>query len=1113
MSDSIVFEILDVVLELEPELRAAYLEQVCADDAELRRTVLALIEASERSEGFLRVASEPKHPESIGPYRIVRELGRGSSGVVYLAEDDRLRRQIALKTFPPGWSAEPSRKRMLREEARALAALTQPNVAHVYSLEEAAPHAEPGAPSEPFVFITMELVDGVTLAERLWKDRLCVEDTLEIGRQIAAAIEAAHRAGLVHRDLKPQNVMITTEGWVKVLDFGLATLAPDRSGPVSEVSGANPDPALQSPAFQGTPGYMSPEQIEGGAIDERADVWAFGCILFECLAGHPAIEGHTVSERIERTKTGTVEWHRLGGASAHDDEKAHVNCVPRVEALLRRCLDPDVDERLRFVAEARRVIDEELLRIRSARFAYVADAPPRHRSIGRLPVLRGEFVGREEVLRDLENSCTDHRLMTITGFGGAGKTRTALELGLRVRDRFPDGVWFVELAELTDGRGIAETVARVLDLRNATEGDLDIAVLERLCDQSALIIVDNCEHVADEVAAFLSRLLDDCPRIHVVATSREALNLPGEQVHPLGPMRLPDDGSVGAEAAGNEAVRLFATRARARHPSFALDDQGVALVARICRRLDGLPLAIELAAGQIHALSLEELTERIGDSRFLTSSARSGVARHQSLDELIEWSHRLLNVAERAVFTSLSIFPGGWSLGAAEAVCAGDEMAAWEVCPTLARLVEKSLVEADTTGSRVRYRFLESVREFAARHLAAERDPASIEELKERFVEFYLNDAEPLAMERGWTDATWLARVQLDYGNLRRALEISRERLRVDWAMRLAVFLTRRAVQLGHWRQCQELAQEVLDLEAAAPDPSPAVSADRVLVLVRSAQSAAVLDDLPTADALLEECFSLSGDLLDPAPQARVFTAAGVVEFYRARFDVADDWQAKAERVHRELDDKAGLATNLAERARIRSVIGRHDEARAYYRESLELHRAIQDQPGAARVLMNLGRTAHLMDDHGKARALIEEALAAHRETDDSHGIAVCMMNLGDVARNADHDLERARACYGEAMQIRSRGGQKMGLCSALLHLALVATDSGQAADAAGITATVAEALGTERLARYDSVRTLVDTLRSRVETELGPAGFRRAWDDGCRVSLDQLVERLAHEL
>ena len=1109
MEESSVFDILEDALELPPAERPAFLQRCCAGAPELRRRLQDLLAADEQSGDFLRVPGARPLPGQIGGYPVLGELGRGASGVVYLAEDGELRRRIAIKTFPPGWGGNEARKRRLREEALALASVTQPNVAHVYSFEETAEASSTGD-SSTGPFITMEFVDGETLAERLRGAALGLPEALDIGRQIAAGLEAAHRVGIVHRDLKPENVKITPDGWVKILDFGLAR----------SMVGHTPD-ATVTAAFQGTPGYMSPEQIEGGPVEASADVWSLGCLLFECLHGHPAIEGESLTALIENTREGLVAWPQSTDTRRAEGLAVSSTSWVRLQTLLRTCLVRDARARTITAGQIRRALDEELLRLRSA---SLFAASPAAAHCGRLPARRGEFVGRTSTLEELAKAVEPARLVTVSGPGGAGKTRTVVELSHRIADRYPGGAWFVELSEIDAEEAspvrIAETLVRALEVREVTDHGPEHAVSEHLGGRAALLVLDNCEHLLDTVVQMVSRLIETAPSVSFVATSREPLRLPEERLFLLGSLELPRESEPEGRTRRSEAVQLFLQRAGAHDPAFRSDDQDLARVARICRRLDGLPLAIELAAAKTRALSLRELDARIEqDVRVLDTRGSLGADRHRSLDALIEWSYRLLSPSEQGVLRALSVFRGSWGLSAAEAVATGPEVPVWKVCSILGSLVEKCLVEADTSVTPVRYRLLETVRAFSElRRSVLPEEPA----IEDALVGFFVSDVQPRTAESGWTDGGWVARTNPDHANIEHAFDLALERRHLGRTLVLGVALTRRAISFGYWRSGLEtfdrvrrlLAEEATIAGDRAPsgrdrremDEEAEIGRFRVQLLANAALCAVSVDDHARADALVAEGICVAESMEDKGIWARIYSAAGVVAYYKARLDEADGWLEKAETLHRGLDE-AGLAANLAERGRIRSVSGQHDGATRYYEEALSLLRRVGDQPAIARVLVNLGRTAGLLGDPKKARELLEEALDAHRGVGDAPWMAVCWINLGDVARADGHDLPRALRCYRESARIHLRSGGKSGLCSALIGVAQILAEMGRDGEAARVLAGVRAAYHAHDLVLYDATDKPMIELRGILEAQMEKAAFEAAWRAGERQSLADVME------
>ena len=437
-------------------------------------------------------------------------------------------------------------------------------------------------------------------------------------------------------------------------------------------------------------------------------------------------------------------------------------------------------EALAVYADLRRALDDELGLDPSPELEALHDAvlrrhpdldPPavaRPRPYAPLPARLTAVLGRGEELERVAQLCRDRRLVTLTGPGGAGKTTLATEAARTVADRFPDGVVLVELAGVEDPARVPAAVVDALRLAGDAAVDPAERLVGALRGSRLLLVVDNCEHVVDACAGLLERLLTGCPSVHVLASSREALAVPGEVQLPVRPLPVPPVGAAPDELAANDAVRLFAERAWAASPAFVLDDSTLGPVAEICRRLDGLPLALELAAARVAVLPVDRIAERLSD-RFalLTAGPRTAAARHRTLQATLDWSHTLLDDEERVLFRRLAVFRGSWTLEEAEAACAGDPVPAGAVLDVLGRLVARSLV-VDAHGNDGRFRMLETVRAYAARRLdeAGER-PA----FARRHAEAVLAVAEAAApLLRGRDQHTALARLRAERDNVDAAL-------------------------------------------------------------------------------------------------------------------------------------------------------------------------------------------------------------------------------------------------------------------------------------------------------------------------------------------------------
>ena len=714
-------------------------------------------------------------------------------------------------------------------------------------------------------------------------------------------------------------------------------------------------------------------------------------------------------------------------------------------------------------------------------------ATPHQQSRHNLPERLTSLVGRSEELREVAKLVEQHRLVTVTGPGGAGKTSLALELARRLVAGYPDGVWLVELAALRDRALLGEAVAATLGLTGeaAEPGAQPPAAAERLAtfvaDKGLLLVLDNCEHLVEACAELARRLLEAGPAVRVVATSREVLGVPGEVVWPVPPLAVPAaaegapaaaDGVAGlgevageadlahpaaraAELApevlvGYDAVRLFAERASAADPGFALDEDSGPVVAELCRRLDGLPLAIELAAARVRALPPAELAARLDDRfRLLAGGGRATDPRQQTLRATVDWSWELLDDGDRRLLARLSVFSGGWTVAAAEAVCGGDGLEPGEVLEGLFRLVDRSLiVRGAAGGGPARFTMLETLRAYGAERLAVAGETQA---LADRHTAWCLELAEQAAAHR--TARPGLRLVKAEYSNLRAALDRATAAPDPDTALRLAAALgwywwTDRTVE------GRRLLAGALALADGLP-PSPQ--------LARALQAVAMLEVSLTPSAATTEAARRSGELFERfgdrwgAAFSKLLLAfaelqrtgpseagARLVEEADATFtELGDPWgeafagraRFSFETYHRglsaaaeeagqralaqfqALDDQWGVAQTQFSLAEIARARGDLEGAEAGYEAALAAAREGGPLWALLASLGGLGGLLALRGDDARSASLYAEAVALFRRTGQRRGFAHLYNELGGVARIRG-DLERARRLHAEALAI-----------------------------------------------------------------------------------------------
>jgi predicted ATPase/class 3 adenylate cyclase len=654
-----------------------------------------------------------------------------------------------------------------------------------------------------------------------------------------------------------------------------------------------------------------------------------------------------------------------------------------------------------------------------------------------LPTQATSFVGRESELASALALFTSNRLLTLTGSGGTGKTRLAIHIAADTLDRYADGAWLVDLAPITDPAAVGSTVALALHIPERPGGEVVDTLSAALRERELLLVLDNCEHLVAACARLAAALLRSCPRIKILATSREGLSVPGEALMPVPSLRVPNDDPLPPpdELQTYEAVRLFVERSAAYEPAFTLTAQNAADVVRICRRLDGIPLALELAAARVRSLSVAQLAQRLDDRfRLLTGGGRTVVARQQTLRALIDWSYDLLSDAERLLLRRLSVFINGWTLEAAEAVCAGDGLARDSVLDSLAHLVDKSLVTMRERSGVARYTMLETVREYAREKLV---DSGEAQALRQRHFDYFLERV--VDASAGPFESVAHRRLALDYENLRGALEwIGTEPNGSERELLFAGSMFGAAMVLGRGAELYRLLTTAL----ARSDPA-ARTPGRARALSGAAGLAAQRADYRTAAALGDEAIGLLR-ILGPKRDlayALVSKARALLHDPVSSSLAANEGRALLE----EIGDTWGLALACYILADGAQEHGDYAAARAGHTESLALFRKVGELPLSTGPLLSLGRLACIEGDYAGARALVGQALAIRREhtPDNPVWVAIALNSLGEVGR-CEGKAAEAAPLFEEALRLARVPGDEMIASWSLHNLGHVALHSGE---------------------------------------------------------------------
>jgi non-specific serine/threonine protein kinase len=932
-------------------------------------------------------------------------------GHVYRAHDPRLGRDVALKVLPPEFSIDPERKQRFEDEARAIAALNHPYICAIYDVGRDA----------GITYLVMEYVEGQTLRQRLKGTPVPLHELLTIAIDITEALSEAHQHGIIHRDLKPGNIMLARNG-AKLLDFGLATTLPT-------LHRATADQPAPGRAF-GTPAYMSPEQVVDGQIDPRSDVFSLGIVLYEMATGTRPFSGSTVAETMD-----AVLHHQPEAVTARNRD-----APPELERVTHKCLEKEREHRYQSARELRTALWSLNRASKSKEKRRSGHA--RHN----LPAYLTSFVGREREIEDLKRLLTEDRLLTLTGSAGCGKTRLCVRIASEVVRGFSGGVWLTELAPVSDPELVPQAVARAVGVQEEAGRSLLQQLVDFVDAKQLLLVLDNCEHLTAACATLVETLLKSSTGLRVLVTSREPLRVSGERVWQVPPLSFPDAARDVRlpEAARYEAVRLFVERAQCVC-SFDLDEPNVAKVAEICQRLDGIPLALEMAAARLNVISLDQIANRLEDRfRLLSRSVPTPLRRQYTLQATIDWSYNLLSPTERTLFERLAVFAGNFSLEAAEAVCSDSHLKSEDILDELSRLVDKSLVTVERSDLGVRYRVLETIREYALRKLRERGDELRA---KTEHCNFFVNLAEALEPELFNSQSARLyGRLELEHQNFVAALRwCNAPEGSAVAGMRLAGAL------LSFWDTrgygyCGPVKQMLL--EVLQKDHGNAPGAVRAKALDAAGYFVA-FEDLERARLLHTESLQLSTDLHHEEGVGRALWRLGSIAWSQGHYSRARALQEQGVQVNRRCGNKHGVANCLNHLGILAFENCDYEAAHASWKETLQIFRELNYEKGLAVSLSNNARLALNVGDFSKAEVLYSESLALSRRIGDKKSIARELHDCGLLY--CDNDYPRARALFEESLAISRTLGLKPGMAYTLTQLSGLACCQGRYQEARGL--------------------------------------------------------------
>ncbi|MFC0449913.1 protein kinase domain-containing protein [Rhodococcus jostii] len=970
------------------------------------------------------------------------EIGHGGFGVVYRCRQPSLRRTVAVKVLTSLLDPE-NLERFLREQ-QAMGRLSEhPNIVTIL---------QAGATSSGLPYIVMPYHPQDSLDVRIRQDGpLGWDDTLHLGVKVAGALETAHRRDVLHRDVKPANILLTEYDEPQLTDFGIAHMA----GAFETTAGT----------ITGSPAFTAPEVLAGQSPSPASDIYGLGATLFCALTGHApferrsgervvaqflritteplpdlreqdvpddvsaAIESAMARDPNDRPPTAAAFGDQLRAAERHHDCRVDDMAVPASNNTAR------TDQPTMASPAGRPTEHSQVPRtstLNASTTPPARDGPfvsGKRRRSGNLPLELTSFVGRRHERAEAKKMLSAYRLVTLTGIGGVGKTRLALRVATDSRRAFPEGVWLVELGEVRDTMLVTSAVFAALGLREQSADPPLTLLADYLADRRLLLVLDNCEHLVKEVASMVESLLRSCPGLRVLATSREPLGIGGEVSMRVPPLAVPDvdrSTSVGG-LPRYEAVALFTERAATAVPGFDLTEDNQRVVAEICQRLDGLPLPIELAAVRLRAMSAQQILDRLTDRyRLLSVGNRGAPSRQQTLRLCIDWSYELCTPREQQLWAQCSVFAGSFELDAAEAICANDLPSA-DMLDVVASLVDKSILIREEPGAVVRYRLLETLRDYGREKL---QTSGEYEVFRRRHRDWYEQLVQQAEAE--WISPhqlEWIARLEREQPNLRDTLRFCLDDPReADVGLRIAGAL------FPFWlsRGLHSEGRLWLDRLLAVDDGQS--SAYRVKALYADSVLAGTQGDVVAGRALLAEGDDVADQPGTSSQSALSGYAAGCMALFSGDPSRAVADYKRALTAPQEDGNPLRRIASLFGLGLAYGLLGDTVGAISCHEEILAVTERRGETVYRGRSSLAAGLALWAKGEADRATALLEQGVRLTRPVDDPAGAARCLQTLAWIEADQHHEARAAVLLGAAEGWWRSMGGPTVSFPDMLVY-------------------------------------------------------------------------------